>query len=94
MKNLSQSRYFEITLDEVERIKSSVNLASGWCNENECKETMIEVWNNDKYMLDPHTSVAVKVAKSFQREDRYCNSRSNKSKNTGAPGMETLRQIF
>ena len=70
MKNLSQSRYFQITLDEVEKIKSSVNLASGWCNENECKETMIEVWNNDKYMLDPHTSVAVKVAKSFQRDDR------------------------
>ena len=75
MKNLAQSRYFQITLDEVEKIKSSVNLASGWCNENDCKETMIDVWDNDKYMLDPHTSVAVKVAKSFQRDDRYCNSR-------------------
>ena len=71
MKSLAQELYFQVTSDELEKLKKSANLSSGWCNENDCKETIIDVWNKDKYMLDPHTSVAVNVAKKFQRDDRW-----------------------
>ena len=39
---------------------------SGWCNQKDCKETIKEVWNQDKYMVDPHTAVAIKVSKEFK----------------------------
>ena len=48
--------------------QSKTGLLAGCCEEKECTETMIEVWNNDKYLIDPHTSVAIKVAKEFQRK--------------------------
>ena len=51
MTNLAQDRYFHVTSDELEKIKKSANLLSGWCNENDCKETMIEVWNKDRYIM-------------------------------------------
>ena len=51
MTNLAQDRYFHVTSDELEKIKKSANLLSGWCNENDCKETMIAVWNKDRYIM-------------------------------------------
>ena len=68
MQNLAQERFFQVTPEELEKVKS-FNLESGWCNEEDCKSTMIKVWNNDKYMLDPHSSVAVKVAQEFSSEN-------------------------
>ena len=43
---------------------------SGWCNEEECKQTIQEVWRQDKYMVDPHTAVAIKVAKEFKDKNK------------------------
>ena len=51
MEHLAKDRYFHITSDELEKIKKSANLLSGWCNEKDCKETMIEVWNQDRYIM-------------------------------------------
>ena len=44
----------------------SVLFRSGWCSNDECKETIEEIWKQDKYMVDPHTAVAIKVAKEFK----------------------------
>ena len=66
MENLKNQGFFQVTPEELQRISTTENLHSGFCTEQECKETIKQVWNQDKYMVDPHTAVAIKVAKSHQ----------------------------
>lgn len=70
MQSLAQDKYFQVTPEELQDIKDKTNIESGFCNEIQCKETIRRVWNNDKYMIDPHTSVAVKVAKELQVDEK------------------------
>ena len=66
MTSLAQDQYFQIKSKELEMILDASNLKTGWCNEEDCKDMMFKTWQDDKYMVDPHTSVALKVAKEFQ----------------------------
>ena len=66
MENLKNQGFFQVTPEELQRITTTENLHSGFCTEQECKETIKQVWNQDKYMVDPHTAVAIQVAKSHQ----------------------------
>ena len=66
MENLKSERFFQISQEELDRMLTSENLKSGFCDESECKETMTKVWGQDKYMVDPHTAVAIKVAERYK----------------------------
>lgn len=70
MEKLAAERYFQVTKEELEEIVGGSGLKSGWCDEQECKETIRRIWRQDKYMADPHTAVAIKVAKEFQHPTR------------------------
>ena len=54
MENLKEERFFRITSEELSRIINAENLKSGFCSESDCKETMKQVWTEEKYMVDPH----------------------------------------
>ena len=66
MESLKIQGFFQVTSEELQRIKTTENLHSGFCTEEQCKETIKQVWNQDKYMVDPHTAVAIQVAESHQ----------------------------
>jgi threonine synthase len=66
---LEKEKYFKIS----NKIKSSIanDFLSGYCNEQECFDTISNVYNKTGFIIDPHTSVAKNIA------DRYSNTRSN-----------------
>ena len=47
-------------------IRAKANMSYGWCIEQDCKQTIARYKNENNYLLDPHTAVAVKVANDFQ----------------------------
>ena len=61
MNSLSQSGSFGITSDAIEYIQSHFEVGSS--TEVECHETIKQVYNESGYLLDPHTAVAVSVAR-------------------------------
>ncbi len=70
MKELSEKFRFELTLDELYKIRSSCGFSSAWASESEVKETMRRVWReNGGYMPDPHTAVALKAAQDFRQKN-------------------------
>lgn len=70
MDQLKVNQHFEVTSDELQKITVDAGISSGWCSEDDCKATMKRVWNQDRYMADPHTCVAIKVATEFMNKTR------------------------
>lgn len=45
MESLKNQGFFQVTPEELQRILTSENLHSGFCTEEQCKETIKQVWN-------------------------------------------------
>ena len=67
MCNLAQSGSFEISTDCINYIQTHFDVGSA--NENSCHETINQVYNESGYLLDPHTAVAVSVARKINAKD-------------------------
>lgn len=66
MDSLGQSGKFEIPADALEYVRSHFN--AGRSSEEKCAETIDEVWKLSGYILDPHTAIALSVARQQQSD--------------------------
>ncbi|CAL4072941.1 unnamed protein product [Meganyctiphanes norvegica] len=67
-QQLEKERCFSIPKNMFESNEGDFEV--GWCSENECIETIKSTLHKNKYLLDPHTSVGVHVAKLFNNNER------------------------
>ena len=64
MKELSETGRYRVSDDALAYIQE--NFAAGCAGEEDVSKTIAKVWKEDKYLIDPHTAVAVKVAEEFR----------------------------
>ena len=64
MDSLKNEGYFE--LDEVTRGALQKDYVAGYVENEEALSTIKEVYENEGYLVDPHTAVAMKVARSHK----------------------------
>ena len=67
MSNLTQSGSFGIPTDCINYIQTHFDVGSA--NENSCHETIKQVYSESGYLLDPHSAVAVSVARKINAKD-------------------------
>lgn len=65
MAELQGRGVYKISDDALSYIKES--FAAGCADEEDVSRTIARVWNEDRYLIDPHTAVAVKVAEEYRR---------------------------
>ena len=59
----SQGRY-EVDAETLSEIKK--NFWAEWVSETEARQAIRQVWEQEKYLLDPHTAVAWKAAETYE----------------------------
>ena len=66
MEKLSRDGSYTIPADLHQKITS---VFSGyWSSEEECVETIHDLWNNEHVLIDPHTSVALHAMRQYRKE--------------------------
>lgn len=63
MEDLKKERKYSISQGQLE--KAEEIFFAGFCDEDECLSTINDVFEEDGYLLDTHTAVAVKVCTEF-----------------------------
>lgn len=58
--NLEKDQYFTVSEDLLRRMRKDVQ--AGWCSEEDCLDTIQEVFSKTGYIMDTHTAVAKAVA--------------------------------
>ncbi len=61
MADLSENGIYTVSPELLAKLR--LDFAGAWCSEEECAATIADVFDSDKYVIDPHTAVAVKCAK-------------------------------
>ena len=64
-EKLKMERHFQLSKEEMALVHSRC-IKSGWCGEDECKEEISHTMNKSGYVVDPHTSVGLVVARRFR----------------------------
>ena len=72
MTNLKDNGIYEID----NKMKENLNdFKSYYCNESNTKETIKNVFEENNYLIDPHTAVAYYVCEKYQNENN-CNNKA------------------
>ena len=64
---LAQDRYFQVDSNLLKQIQSEIQ--GDWTTEDQCIETMKNIYEQTKQLIDPHTAVGVHVADKYSKED-------------------------
>ena len=67
MKELKEDGHFAIDGDIKEALKN--DFAAAWCDEEQTKKTINDVFTQSGYLIDPHTAVAVYAANEYLKKD-------------------------
>jgi len=65
-KELATKKVFSLTEEERELVCPSY-IEADWCSEEDCKKEVVRSLSSTDYLLDPHTAVAVAVARRCRR---------------------------
>ncbi|HNX29279.1 MAG TPA: threonine synthase [Syntrophomonadaceae bacterium] len=65
MESLKQ--HGKYTVDNESRQKIQDKFWAGYCSDDETRTTIKKIWEEKKYLLDPHTAVAVNVWEKYQQ---------------------------
>lgn len=66
MEELKKTGKYSISIEESKKLKKE--FFAGYAEEDECSETISEFFDEEGYVLDPHTAVAVKVALDYEAD--------------------------
>ena len=64
MEQLAREGRYQVS-DGVKK-KLERDFAAGFCGDEEAKKTIAKVWDRRKYLIDPHTAVAVNVLEQYR----------------------------
>jgi len=65
--DLTTQKMFQLS-EEEKAVACPAFILAGWCTEDSCKEEIGSSLASTGYLLDPHTAVAVSVAKKFRTQ--------------------------
>lgn len=68
MQQLASQGYYQIDAETLSTIQQI--FAADWADEAESRATIREVWQQQQYLLDPHTAVAWRAAERFEAQHR------------------------
>ena len=68
MDELKQSGKYKVNADILAKLKAE--FGSGYASDEETSQVIKKVWEEEKYLLDPHTAVAYKVMLEQNLEDK------------------------
>ncbi|MBQ2954946.1 MAG: threonine synthase [Clostridia bacterium] len=66
MNALKEQGIYEI--DETSKEMLSSLMYGGWASREACAQEIDRVWNEEKYLIDPHTAVAMSVMRAYREE--------------------------
>ena len=66
MKELNETGRYQIEKETLEKLGE--HFFSGYATDQECRQTIHQVYNRDGYVMDPHTSCASKVLEDYLKE--------------------------
>ena len=66
MKKLDEDKYYKV--DDRVLKKMQEDFKGYWTSEEETKETMKGLFENEKVLIDPHTAVALSAVKKYKNE--------------------------
>jgi threonine synthase len=64
-ESLNQQGYFTVSNELKQLVKT--NIKAGWCNEDQCTDEIQSIYKETNKFIDPHTAVAIKVAKQYHK---------------------------
>ena len=73
MKALREMGAYEI--DPASKAALTGLMYGAWASEEDCAAEIARAWNEEKYLIDPHTAVAMKAMRAYRAEtgdDRPC----------------------
>ena len=68
MEDLNNKGRYEVDASTLAEIQE--NFWADWSSETEALETVRQVWEQEKYLLDPHTAVAWKAAAAYDAQQK------------------------
>lgn len=80
MKALKENGTYAI--DEASKAALQELMACGWASDEDCAAEIAREWNDEKYLIDPHTAVAMKVLRDYREktgDNRICVTASTAS---------------
>lgn len=66
MKQLGENGAYQV--DGAAREKLQAVMFGGWASQTECAEEIRRVWEEERYLIDPHTAVAMSVMRSYRKQ--------------------------
>lgn len=67
MKDLETKGSYQVKEEIFESVKA--DFTGGYCDDEACAQAMKEMYEQHGYVMDPHTAVAYKVMKDYEKED-------------------------
>ena len=67
MNELKQTGHYQVSADVMEKIQQT--FYAGWIDDVQTSDTIQRVYNQHKYVLDPHTAVAWQIAADYYAEN-------------------------
>jgi threonine synthase len=58
MQSLEENNFYELNDDELSKLRESFD--ADWCNGEEGKKYIKDIFENDNYLMDPHTATCIK----------------------------------
>ena len=67
MMSLEEHNFYELTSDELAKLRECFD--ADWCNGDEGKAYIKDIFENDNYLMDPHTATCIKSYESCSNPD-------------------------
>lgn len=67
MKDLESKGSYKVRQDIYESVKK--DFTGGYCDDEACAQAIKDMYEQHGYVMDPHTAVAYKVMKDYEKED-------------------------
>ena len=69
MESLSRDGHYSVDENTLSNIRSAIS--AGYADEERVENTIGRVWQEEKYLCDPHTAVAYAVMEDYRESDAY-----------------------
>ena len=66
MQSLKATGEYEIGSEALDKLHSL--MSGGWASDEDCAAEIGRIWNENGYLIDPHTAVAMKVLRDYKAE--------------------------
>ncbi len=66
MNELKEKGVYQVDQASGEKLRAV--MYGGWASQEACADEIARVWNEEKYLIDPHTAVAMSVMRAYREE--------------------------